>query len=798
MKYITLLKANIKKQKGSFIGISVLFILISVCVGTVFTIWLNSEKHVKDKYDELEYGDVCYWIYDTGKLNEIIKQINDNENVEKIVIQEHIATHYSANGVKSDNGALLLPYADGNLKYSILNDNMTKTENKNFDLKNGEILITPAFSELFDCHIGDKISINITPDESVEYTAAGYYEDALMGSATMGFKTMMVSQEDYNELSQRIKELNSKAEKDEETAHSDNGVMLHVFKQNADMTINDFQKILSESTEIDNYSSFAYSRNSMENFMMILQNIFAAFLIVFVIILLVVAVVIIGHSIKSAIEQEFVDIGILKALGFSKMTLRLLQVYQYIIAVIIGMVIGIPLSKIISSEVNRGIITTTGLLVPDKLPMLEISAVFVGLILFILVYSFVKSRKIEKITPVCAIRNGMEDVYFGSRISGQICKKGLLLSLAFRQFNTRRKQYISALIITLLLVFFLSLGVRLDSWMGDDGKNLINFFQDVKMDLWVESKSEGVEVQLNTEMEKEISEVIEKYTDINRKFEYYGGVRVKINGSDHPCNIISNPEYFRLVKGRTCKYENEIVITEILSEDLGVQIGDYVTISFEDKSEKYIVSGYYECANDVGLNFAMSSEGFKRISDDKKYKGDLTYDLKDNTDIDKIVEKLESKFGDKITVVENTGWDAAKVITQAMNVVSMFMYILITIFILIVVIMTGSKILYREKHDMGIYKAVGIDSRNLRIMFALRFGMVSVIGSILGICLSAAINDKIVSYVIRMAGVSRFSTNISVVEAFMPMIIVTCMFIAFAYLASGKIKRVNLQQLIVE
>lgn len=796
MKYITLLKANIKKQKGSFIGISVLFILISVCVGTVFTIWLNSEKHVKDKYDELEYGDVCYWIYDNSKLDEIIKQINDNENVEKLVVQEHIAANYCANGIESDNGALLLPYAEGNLKYSILNNSMTKTEDKYFDLKKGEILINPAFSELFDCHIGDKISINITPDVSIEFTAAGYYEDALMGSAMMGFKSMMISQEDYNELSQKIKELES--ESDKETAHSDNGVMLHVFKQNDDMAVNEFQKVLSESTEIDNYSSFAYSRNSMENFMMILQNIFAAFLIVFVIILLVVAVVIIGHSIKSAIEQDFVDIGILKALGFSKMTLRILQVYQYIIAVIIGMLIGIPLSIIISSEINRGIITTTGLLVPDRLPMLEISAVFVGLILFIVIYSFVKSRKIEKITPVCAIRNGMEDVYFGSRVNVPICKKGLLLSLAFRQFNTRRKQYISILIITLLLVFFLSLGVRLDSWIGDDGSNLINFFQDVEMDLWVASKNEGVEVQLNTEMEREISEVIEKYTDINRKFEYYGGVRIKINGSDHPCNIISNPEYFKLIKGRTCKYENEIVITEILSEDLGVKIGDYVTVTWEDKSEKYIVSGYYECANDVGLNFAMSSEGFKRISDDEKYKGDLTYDLKDTTNIDKIVEELESKFGDKIAVEKNTGWGAAKVIKQAMDVVSMFMYILITIFILIVVIMTGSKILYREKHDMGIYKAVGIDSRKLRLMFSLRFGMITVIGSVLGICLSAAINDRIVSYVIRMAGVSRFTTNISLLEAFIPMLMVTCMFMAFAYLASGRIKRVNLQQLIVE
>ena len=793
MKYITLLKANIKKQKGNFIGILVLFILISVCVGTVFTIWLNSEKHIKDEYDNMEFGDMCYWMYDTQHLDDITEQLSKNENVEKFIIQEIIDVNYSANGVESDNDALLLPYSGNNLKYSILNDSMTKKEDKYFDLKKGEILITPAFSELFDCHIGDKISIKLTDSESIEYTAAGYYEDAMMGSSLMGFKTMMLTQEDYNELSDKIEEL-----KHEENVvtHSANGIMLHIFKHKKDMSVNELQNILDKDTDVVSYSNFAYSRNSMEGFMMILQNIFAAFLIVFVVILLIVAVVIIGHSISTAVEQEFVDIGILKALGFSKMTLRLLQVYQYILAVIMGMIIGVPLSKIISVEVNRAIITTTGILVPDRLPIMEILAVFLGLILFIVIYSYIKSRRIERITPIRAIRNGMEDVYFGNRFNVPIYKKGLIPSLALRQLNSRKRQYMSILVITSLLVFFLSMGVRLDSWIGEDGSGILNAFEPVDWDLAVSSNVEGVSVEFDTEIEKKISDVIERHTDIIKKFQYYG-MHAKINGSDHACNVISNPEYFRLLKGRTCKYENEIVITEILSEDLGVKIGDYVTVSYGEKSETYIVSGYYECANDVGLNFAMSTEGFERLASDA-YSDDMTYHLKNDSDIDKIIEDLENEFGDDITIYSGNSWGGADLISQAMKAVSAFMYTLIIIFILIVVIMTGSKILYKEKHDMGIYKAVGMDSRKIRLMFSMRFGMVTAIGSLVGIGLSATINDIIVSYVIRMGGISHFSTNISASEAFMPMFIVTFMFMMFSYLVSGKIKRVDLQQLIVE
>lgn len=796
MKYITLLKANIRKQKGNFIGIFVLFILISICVGAVFTIWINSEKHIKDEYDNMEYGDVCYWIYDTQNLDDIIKKLKENENVKKCIVQENITASYSANGIESDNNALLLPYQGNNLKYSILNNDMTKKENTHFDLKKGEILINPALSELFNLHIGDKISIKLTDSESIEYTAAGYYEDALMGSSLMGFKTMMLSEEDYNELSDKIEKIRYN---ENLVIYSVNGVMLHLFKQNPDMSVNEFQNILDETTDIITYSDFTYSRNSMENFMMILQNIFAAFLIVFVIILLAVAVVIIGHSINSTVEQEFVDIGILKALGFSKMTLRLLQVYQYILAVIMGMIIGIPLSKLISTGVNKAIITTTGILIPDRLPMIEILAVFLGLTLFIVIYSYIKSRRIEKITPVCAIRNGMEDVYFGSRLNAPIYKKGLILSLAFRQLNSRRKQYISILLITSFLVFFLSMCVRLDSWMGKDGKGIKAAFMAVEYDLAVDGNGEGRVIEINSDIEKEISDVIEKYTEIIKRYELYGNIHVNINGSGYVCNVISNPEYLKLVKGRYCKYENEIMVTEILSDDLGVKIGDYVTVSYGEKSGTYIISGYYECANDMGLNFAMSTEGIRRISEGG-FIDDVSYDLKDNSDIDKIMEELKDKFGNEIIVYDNSDseWGGAETVVGAMNIVSAFMYTLTIIFILVVVVMTGSKILYGEKHDMGIYKALGISSRRLRIMFTLRFGMITSIGSLAGIVLSAAINDVLVGYVIRMAGISCFSTNISVIEAFMPMFIVISMFMIFAYFVSGKVKRVDLQQLIVE
>lgn len=66
--------------------------------------------------------------------------------------------------------------------------------------------------------------------------------------------------------------------------------------------------------------------------------------------------------------------------------------------------------------------------------------------------------------------------------------------------------------------------------------------------------------------------------------------------------------------------------------------------------------------------------------------------------------------------------------------------------------MTGSRILLAEQKDLGIYKAVGFQTRGLRMMFALRFGMTAVVGSMIGTVLAAILTDPVVSGMMKQAG----------------------------------------------
>lgn len=167
---------------------------------------------------------------------------------------------------------------------------------------------------------------------------------------------------------------------------------------------------------------FSYSKDTIMGFMLILHNIFAGFLLVFVMILLVVALIIIGHSISSGIEQNYVDMGILKAIGYTRSDLRIVRLLQYLIVILCGMAIGLPVSSLVVREINYLTVTVTGLWIPSNIPIGNCLLALGLILLVIIAFICFKTVKIGKITPIRAIRGGAEDVYFKSRFMAPIQK----------------------------------------------------------------------------------------------------------------------------------------------------------------------------------------------------------------------------------------------------------------------------------------------------------------------------------------------------------------------------------------
>lgn len=340
----------------------------------------------------------------------------------------------------------------------------------------------------------------------------------------------------------------------------------------------------------------------------------------------------------------------------------------------------------------------------------------------------------------------------------------------------------------MLLSFFASLIGRMDGWLGRDGKGMMDAFNPADHDL-------GIQIfgQLTID---ELEDTVREFSDIKDSY-WLAMPNAAVNGVDFTANVIDQPERFHILEGKTCGGDNEIVLTEFLAKTFGASIGDTVTVSGGKGSAEFTVSGIYSCANDMGDNVGMSREGYEKIGEIIPQLWCKHYFLEAPSQKTAIANSLEEKYGGDVHVHENT-WSGLFGIISAMRILIVVMYVLTAAFILIVTTMTSGGIISAEQRDLGIYKAMGFRTVQLRAAFALRFGITALVGSTVGVILAAVLTDPLVSAVMKLAGISNFSSAPSVGSVPLPIGAVTVLFAVFAYLTSKKIQHTDLTALISE
>lgn len=785
MEDAILLMADLKRHKGSLSGVFILVLLVCTALGTVLSIWMNSERYLREEMERAGFGTLTAWVSNVPDMDALADNIADLEAVGNVDTQVVIYSDYTVNDQASDSEGQLIPHGTEDRRYKFFEDELSGYRGDIPEIRPGEIYVSPSMISMFGVQIGDEIRFQVARGgQAADFTVKGFYEDPFMGSSMIGMKGFLISEADYSGIIQTIRDTGI-------DALARDGAMLHIFQADTNgegVTVSQLNQLINENTELPQYLEFLHSGNAIAGFMLILQNAFSGLLAAFVVVLIFVVLIVLGHGIGSSIEADYVNMGILKTIGFTGGKLRRIQLAQYMLVILTGMVLGILAAVYVSRIVSAATLTTTGIRIPTDLPAAW--CFLISGLLFLVLTGFIvfKTGKLKRITPMKAI--GGEAFIYGTRVKKGFPIRGnyLKYSMALRQLTAGARRYSGACIVAILLVFFASMIGRMDTWLGADGKGMMDAFNPADHDIGVQIFGEHTP--------EEAEATVLSYTGITDRY-LLAMQGVSVNGIDYTANAITDPERFHIVEGRTSKADDEIVVTEFVASDLGVAVGDTVTVQADLGSEEYVISGIYTCANDMGDNIGMSREGYLKIGSDDPAIWCHHYFLEDASQKEAIIVALDESYGGDVHVHENT-WPGLYGIISAMQALLVFLYGMVAAFILIVTIMTGSKILSAEQRDIGIYKAVGFTSGQLRGTFALRFMIVAVLASIIGTILAAALTDSLVSIVMRMAGISNFSSGMTAGNTLVPSAVVILLFTGFAYAVSWKVKKVDLTVLITE
>lgn len=777
MEFWTLLRAGLRRHRGGLARIFLLIFLVALALASVLTVWMGAGSYLDRELDRAGYGNITAWV--ANAPDGLSGELAALDAVARVEEQKIIHTNYRINGQESDSEGQLILYRPAENRYRFFSSDLSGYAPPPQKIQPGTVWVSPSLASMFGAKIGDEITFPIARSgRELTLAIAGWYEDPFMGSSMIGMKGFLISERDR----QAALDILANAGID---ALARDGAMLHIFAAQKGLTAADFSAAINGSTGLPRYTEFAHSREAIRGFMLVLQNAFGGFLLAFAAVLLLAALAVLGHQIGSGIRQDYTNLGILKTLGLTGRGLRNIQLAQYFSAILPGMVLGLLLAPAVSGAAGNMTLTTTGFLTPADLPLGLCLPVFLLVLAILAAFLLCRLGKLRQITPLGAIRGEVGNKAVSVQGLPGISGRWLDGSLALRQLLTGRGQYLGALLVAVLLVFFASLIGRMDSWLGPDGKGMMDAFNPADHDIGVQS--------FGTLTKEDFEAAIRQYSEITDTY-VLAMPGVTVNGVDHTANVIDQPERFHLLEGRPCAGENEIVITRFVASDFGVSVGDTLTVGGDRGREDFTVTGIYSCANDMGATIGMSREGYLRIGSDHPNLWCWHYFLSDPSQKGAITEVLEFAYGGDVHVHENT-WPGLLGIIAAMNALTAFLYGMAAVFVLIVTALTGEKLLAAERRDLAIYRAMGGSPGRLRLSFALRFGMTAALGAMIGTALAALCTDPLVSAAMELAGISSFSSRSGLGTILLPGSVITALFFAFGWLTAGKMGRVGMTML---
>lgn len=786
MSILAILRANIRSKKSNFISVLFLMFMVTLVITVSCSVNENSKKRAGQSLTEAKAGDLCCYYYEnvlTGEMIEKTKAYEQVEGVQRIpCIMISAKDSVTIGGQWIKDRMLFQTYEKENMPYPVFAQNNLEFVQEAEPPKEGEIYLPVSFQTAYACKIGDLVEVKCeTINKTFQIKA--FVEDITLGNPLFSsHKNVWISQSDYDML--------KKAYEEGDALLSSGDSLMVYQKKDSKLEEREFKDEIDKRTGIVSSSYVMVSKNDFITYATMMVNIFSAVMVVFAVLMFAGVLGIVGHSITSTIEMEYTNLGILKSQGYRRWELQSVYLCQYLLAGVIGGILGFLAAFPSVYFISGQMVKLTALL-----PEHKISYGFSLAVVFLMLgcvggFAWIKTRRVGRISPMRAISGGRDSNYFSPRIHTTLGKGGLAFRMMFRQIVSNAKQYVSSLLIVAMLVYFIMAVTSTMSCINEE--NMLKNYYGIEFDLSV-----GYENAM--EKKAEIEGIIEEYAGIEHSY-MCPAVYLMLDGDS--ISVIapeSNEEFTNVYKGREPRYENEVIITEIIAKTYDLDIGDTVSLTRGDVSRDFLVTGYFQSVQNVGKVLGMLKKGLSQFEFSENRLAEYNYLVSDKEQISSLSEKLQEQYGERIYITNIQGIvENLRTISDATLLSSLLIYGISILFILVAAYMVCDKVFLKERNDYGIYKSQGFTTDHLRLQFSLRFLAVAFAGGILGAACNVLTNDRLIGMALSSMGITHFLTSYGFWDCALPVLVLAAVFFLFAWLISGRIKRVDTKSLIVE
>ena len=741
-----LTKSNLRKNRGTSVGLFLLMVIATCLIGVSLLIFLDCYPSVSKEAVRLKGGDG--YISITGNLEGFT-----DEKIDEL-IKDDTDSHYTYHNLKLTNHPVKFGNGEVVISIDISDDSAFTRPMNTFEvikedtsINEDYIYLPYQFNTSGGFETGDTFELTDS-GKTYSYKVRGFLNVVYGGCNNTALFAVVVDNGSYKKIW------------DDTHAEYENINVIYDLKdgvKNGKFRINAFNDMLkvNPGAVIEGYDIDGVISN--RTFIGLI--IAVSFLVATSLIIAAVAMML-ANSISNYIRENMKTLGALKAIGYTGKDIKFSLVIWFLIIAAIASVIGIVVAYLVMPLFASIIIGQMGVPYSVTFNLLATLIPVAFVVLFTLIVTVICANKVSKIQPIVALREGVESHNFKkNHVALDKTSLGLNTSLAMKTFFGNMKQNVITFIVLGFMIFCCVISLLLYE----------NFSRKPKLDILATEICAGV-VASDYETREDVLDYLEKRTDIKNVREIIN-MNVYYNDEESLfCYIVKDLSKMKntnlCYKGRLPTYDNEIAVSGSFAKVYGFDIGDEIKIDYGDNSYNYLITGFIQTTNNSGREAIFSYKAADHIMDIDSIPGWYWFDLTNESDdvdknieeVNRIIEECEDKYGSHIISTMNFFKMIGGAMTTFQGISVMMLIIMCSISVAVIALILYlliKSLVYHKRKDYGIYKALGYTSGSLMLQTALSF-MPAVIAS--------AIVFSIVSYNVANPYISLFMRSFGLMK----------------------------------
>ena len=600
----------------------------------------------------------------------------------------------------------------------------------------GEVYVPLTYMKNGSIKVGDLLEFY-----GQEFTVRGFLRDSQMNSPLSSSKRFLISDSDFEGIKSQ-----------------GNMEYLISFRLNDLDALRAFEAQYVAAGLESNGPTLTYPLfrmiNGLSDGLMIAVILLISFLVVMVTFLCI------RFTLVARMEDDYREIGVLKAVGLYNRDIIGLYLAKYAVIAFVGCTMGYLASLVLRQpllediKLSMGAYHQTGVEVALGITSaLMIFAIVLG-------YVYLVLRRIRAVSVTEAIRFGAVQEQSQMYSKFLLSKSQLLSSNAFlavKDILGRKKLYMTMMLILLIAIFMMTLPLSLYSTIASEhfvsymgvGKSDLRI--DIQQTTQIPEKANAIASAMEDDLEIEKHVVLTARSYVVRSEEGRES-RLLIETGDHYIFPIVYSD------GRMPIEPYEIALSAINAEDLGKSVGDNITIVYAGEGLELTICGVY---SDI-TNGGKTAKAAFADADETAMWSVISANVRDNSELESVLERYSNAFTyAKVTGVREyvhmTFGSTIAALEKASAVgasVALFLAFLITLLFV-------KMLVAKDRYSIGIMKAIGYNNADIGFQFVLRTLLVSIVSICLGIVLTLTLGELFAGLMIASFGVTSLSLEVN-------------------------------------